>query len=125
MTEATATAPHADSAGDHAPAPYLKVFVYLLLLTVAEYFYAMAASRFGIPFPLLVLGLVVMALTKAVLVAMYFMHLKYEGRWVYLMVVPACLMAVILVVALVPDIGMHEPDGPSVAEIPAAPSRPS
>lgn len=120
MAENPATTPHAETADTHAP--YLKVFAYLLVLTLAEYFYAMAASRLDFPFVLLVVGLVVMALTKAVLVAMYFMHLKYEGRWVYLLVVPACFMAIVLVLALYPDIGVPE----SSAEAATTPtSRPS
>ncbi len=88
-------------------APYLRVFLILLVLTLLEYFYAMFATKWEFPFLLLVLGLVVMALTKAALVGAYFMHVRYEGRWVYLLIVPACVMAAIVVLGLVPDIGMH------------------
>lgn len=83
-------------------ATYLKVWVALLIFTVMEYIYAM---MFQAHFGFLVLGLMTMAMTKAVLVALYFMHLKFEGRWVYFMIVPACILAMILVVALYPDIG--------------------
>lgn len=86
-------------------APIGKVFVALLMLTVLEYLYAMTASRLELAFLLLVAGLLAMALTKAVLVAMYFMHVKYEGRWVYFLIVPSLLMATIVVAGAYPDVG--------------------
>jgi cytochrome c oxidase subunit 4 len=72
-----------------------------LFLTVAEYFYAMLTQEH---FALLVLGLMTLALIKATLVGLYFMHVKFEGKWIYMMIVPACVLAMILVLALVPDI---------------------
>lgn len=101
-------ADHANEVGTAAEAPhapYLKVFMALLVLTLMEYFFAMSATRMGFPFALLVLGLIVMALTKAALVGLFFMHVRYEGRWVYLLIVPACLMAAIVVLGIYPDIG--------------------
>jgi cytochrome c oxidase subunit 4 len=81
---------------------YLKVFVALLVFTVLEYLYArVTQAHFGA----LVLGLMALAVTKAALVATFFMHLKFEGRWVYLMLVPAGLLAAALVLALYPDLG--------------------
>ena len=50
----------------------------------------------------------VLAITKAFLVGWYFMHLKFEGRWVYLLLVPACLMAIIVVTGLAPDMAFHQ-----------------
>jgi cytochrome c oxidase subunit 4 len=86
---------------------YMRVFVVLLVFTILEYFYAMLAqAHFGA----LVLGLMALALTKATLVGMYFMHLKFEGRWVYLMLVPACVLAIGMILALYPDIGTR-PEG--------------
>lgn len=89
--------------------PYGKVFIALLVLTVLEYLYAMAATRLELAFPVLVGGLLAMALTKAVLVAMFFMHVKYEGRWVYFVIVPSLLMAAIVVAGIYPDIGRVQP----------------
>jgi cytochrome c oxidase subunit 4 len=83
-----------------AHAPYVKVWAALLVLTVIEYFYA---SIFKDYFLVLVLGLMFLALVKAGLVGWYFMHLKFEGNWVYIMVVPACIFATIIVFALCPD----------------------
>src|SRR3954452_13938524 len=106
-----------------AHAPYLKVFFVLLILTIFEYCYALASFKFGLGIVLLILGLMVLAFTKAGLVAWYFMHLKFEGRWVYLMIVPALFMAMFLVLALYPDIALqHKMEVDSVdTEVAGAP----
>jgi cytochrome c oxidase subunit 4 len=85
----------------HVPT-YLRVFVVLLVFTILEYFYAMLAQSH---FVALVLGLMALAFTKAALVGLYFMHLKFEGRWVYAFLVPACMLALGMILALMPDIG--------------------
>jgi cytochrome c oxidase subunit IV len=81
-------------------APYLKVWAGLAILTAVEYFYALA---FKDHFTLLVAGLLSLALVKAGMVGWYFMHLKFERPWVYLLIVPACVLAVGLTLTLVPD----------------------
>jgi cytochrome c oxidase subunit 4 len=83
-----------------AHAPYVKVWVALLVLTVIEYEYA---SVFKSHFSVLLLGLLLLALVKAGLVGWFFMHLKFEGNWVYVLLVPACILATIIVLALSPD----------------------
>ena len=50
--------------------------------------------------------MLVLAGIKAGLVGWYFMHLKFEGKWVYLLIVPAIILATILVLALIPDQAM-------------------
>lgn len=85
----------------HVPT-YMRVFLVLLVFTILEYLYAMLTQSH---FFALVLGLMALALTKAALVGLYFMHLKFEGRWVYAMLVPACVLAIGMVLALYPDIG--------------------
>jgi len=84
-------------------APYLKVWAILAILTLIEYFYAMT---FKDHFLFLVLGLVSLALVKAGMVGWYFMHLKFERKWVYLLIIPACVMAVFLTLMLYPDMAM-------------------
>jgi cytochrome c oxidase subunit IV len=83
-----------------AHAPYLKIWGALLVLTLIEYWYAAIFKDY---FTVLVLGLMFLALVKAGLVGWYFMHLKFEGNWVYILIVPACILAVIIVFALCPD----------------------
>lgn len=81
-------------------APYLLVWLWLAILTGVEYFYAAGLKDF---FTILLGGLLVLAGIKAGLVGWYFMHLKFEGKWVYLLIVPAIILAMILVLALIPD----------------------
>ncbi len=101
-----------------AHAPYLKVWGALLVFTVLEYLYAKAVDTQYIPvgFAMLVLGLMALATIKAGLVGYYFMHLKFEGKWVYFMIVPAGILAAILIIALFPDIGMHASGDPNLEE---------
>jgi cytochrome c oxidase subunit 4 len=88
---------------------YIRIFIYLVILTAATYL--------TVPLrPLLTEGLVIfwviaIALGKSSLVAMFFMHLKFEGRWKFALVVPPLMMACVLVLALVPDIaiGIYKP----------------
>lgn len=90
-------------AHDHPHVNYMKIFWILLGMTVAEYFYAMLTQDH---FAILVIGLMAMALFKASLVGLYFMHVKMEGKWVYAMIIPACVLAILVVVALIPDIAV-------------------
>lgn len=90
-----------------AHAPYLLVWLWLAILTGVEYFYAAGLKDF---FVILLTGLLVLAAIKAGLVGWYFMHLKFEGKWVYLLIVPAIILATILVLALIPDQAMKPID---------------
>ena len=88
-------------------APYIKVFLALAVFTAIEYFYARV---FKDAFAPLVLGLMFWAVIKASMVGWYFMHLKFEGRWVYYMLVPAGILACVFIFALMPDIAMQPVD---------------
>ena len=85
-------------------APYLRVFAALAVFTAIEYFWA---HIFKDAFATLVLGLLFWAVIKASMVGWYFMHLKFEGTWVYYMLVPAGILAIILTSALIPDVAMQ------------------
>jgi cytochrome c oxidase subunit 4 len=105
MAEITKMAP-SEIAAEHAHeahAPYLRVWAALAVLTLIEYYYASTFKDF---FLILILGLLFWAVIKAGLVGWYFMHLKFEGNWVYVLIIPAFVFATILVLALYPDIAM-------------------
>ena len=94
-------------AAEHATeshAPYLKVWAGLAILTLVEYYYA---SIFKSQFLILLLGLLFLAVVKAGMVGWYFMHLKFEGKWKYLLLSPTIILAMGLPLALLPDIGVH------------------
>lgn len=81
-------------------APYFKVFLGLFVLTVIEYFYARIFKDY---FTLLIGGLLFWAIIKAAMVGWYFMHLKFEGKWIYILLLPTTFLVLVLVFALVPD----------------------
>ena len=56
--------------------PYMRVFAFLVLLTVVEVAVAFVLSASAAKVPLLI----ALAIAKAALVAMYYMHLRFEGR---------------------------------------------
>ena len=60
----------------HSTSAYIKVFYVLLVLTIVE----VAIVYLGLPKLLLAALLVIAAVWKASLVAMHFMHLKFEKR---------------------------------------------
>jgi cytochrome c oxidase subunit 4 len=105
MAETKVLAPTeiAEEHATEAHAPYLKVWAALLVFTVVEYYYAFFLKDL---FLILLLGLLFWAAIKAGLVGWFFMHLKFEGNWVYFLIVPAAILATILVLALCPDIAM-------------------
>ena len=56
------------------------------------------------------------AVTKAMSVMMYFMHLKFEGNWKYVLLAPTTILAIGLPLALYPDVGAsyYTPTAPQV-----------
>lgn len=47
------------------------------------------------------------ATSKALCVMLYFMHLKFERAWKYLLLAPTFILAATIPFALIPDIGAH------------------
>ena len=89
---------------------YLTIFVSLLLLTAAT----VAASYKDLGHAgNIALGLAI-AVVKALLVALFFMHLKHDGKEDisirYFAIFPLILL-VIFVAAIMPDIGLRQGDG--------------
>lgn len=87
---------------EHHPKPdYMKIFVCLGVLTVVE-----VAVTF---IPLVTVAkavlLIALASSKAVLVAMYFMHLRFETRTLGIIVFTPFVICVFLIFMLMPDVG--------------------
>lgn len=86
---------------------YLLVFVVLCFLTGASFF---TYSRYW-PFhdqpKVGWLFMMAVSCTKAMLVILFFMHVKYEANWKYVLTIPAAFMSVFLMLMLVPDVGMR------------------
>ena len=84
----------------HARPNYMLIWLYLFIMTVAE-----VALAFELPLSrnMKLLLLLVLAIWKALLVALFFMHLKFE-RWrlraIFMVPVP---LAIILVLAVITE----------------------
>src|SRR5712692_9261592 len=94
-TEATV----AQQAGHDEP-NYIAIFVYLTVLTALE----LAVVYAPIPRPLMVGSLVGLAWAKACLVAMYFMHLRFERRTLAVIAIIPVILVTELAFALAPDL---------------------
>jgi cytochrome c oxidase subunit 4 len=83
----------------HKHPNYMAIFWYLAILTVIE------LGVIYMPFGKFTIGvlLCVLALTKAALVAMYFMHLRFETRTLGWIAVTPLAIATLLVFVLLPD----------------------
>ena len=107
---------HAGAAGQgHAEPNYFMVIVLLSVLTALE------VAVVFMPLPKLSIGvlLVGLALSKACMVALYFMHLKFEKTTLALIAMTPLVLCTMLMFALLPD---NRPENfvPPVAQTPAA-----
>lgn len=84
---------------------YVLVFVGLLILTALSFivgnWHALKDKAPGVVWAFMM----AVSVCKALLVILFFMHLKWEANWKYVLTVPCCIMSVFLVLMLVPDIG--------------------
>lgn len=88
------------TADAHAEPNYMKIFWWLLALTLAE----VGIIYVHMPKMLLTVALILMALIKALLVAVYFMHLKFEKWTLVAITVLPLLLILDLFLGLMPDI---------------------
>jgi cytochrome c oxidase subunit 4 len=86
-------------AGEHKHPNYMAIFWMLAVLTVVE------IAVVFLPFGKLINGtlLTALAVGKAALVAMYFMHLKFETRTLGLIAITPLAIATLLVFVILPD----------------------
>ncbi|MHC4923769.1 MAG: cytochrome C oxidase subunit IV family protein [Planctomycetota bacterium] len=99
-TAASETTTHHDP--QHGLWSVKKVFIWLAVLTLAEVGVVyLPLSKMAIA-GLLILG----AVWKAALVAMHFMHLKVEKKFILWMLLISSVLAAIFVLGLVPDMVM-------------------
>ena len=92
------TANVASSDQGHEAPKYMLIWLYLLILTVLEVGVALLQV---LPKWLIVVSLLGMAVWKAVLVAMYYMHLKFEPRRLQLVAVaPLPAVAIMIIVIM-------------------------
>ena len=120
MSESHATPPAAgrmstepeEPHGVTQPAPhhhvnYYAIFAALVVLTIVT----VAVAFIHIESELVkVLVALLIASIKATCVALFFMHLKFEGKLIYMIFIVPLLLCVLLTVALIPDVLLTHPD---------------
>ena len=87
------------AATEHKHPSYMAIFWYLAILTVVELI--VVFLPFGKVTNNVLLG--ALAVTKAALVAMYFMHLRFEAKTLGWIAVTPLAIATLLVFVLLPD----------------------
>ena len=91
----------------HHHVNYYAIFLALVVLTIVTV--AVAFYRFESEVVNLLLALLI-ASVKASCVAFFFMHLKFEGKLIYMIFIVPLLLCVLLTVALIPDVLLTHPD---------------
>ena len=104
--------PHADHA-DHADDvhaheghisdnTFIKVFGALLVFTLVSFLTNQFVGAKSAALNFAIIGAV--AVVKAVLVVVFFMHLKIDWRKVFMFLIPICILAPMMIIVLWPDI---------------------
>jgi cytochrome c oxidase subunit 4 len=96
---------------------YFAVFCALCAFTAIS----VAADLVHLPSKIMLAAIVLaVAVAKALCVLMYFMHLKFERAWKYLLLAPTTIIALALPVSLRPDIGAsyYAQDVPQLRDYP-------
>jgi cytochrome c oxidase subunit 4 len=111
----------ANAHAHHEEPNYMNIFWALAALTVLE------IGAVYLPFSKLVIGflLVSLAVAKAALVAMYFMHLKFERPTLGIIALTPMILCVFLIFMLLPDLtatGKQPPPPATPATSEPAPS---
>lgn len=79
---------------------YWAIWAWLAGLTVVEVIFALDSP---LPEIVMILGLLAMAIWKALLVALYFMHLRFEGNRTRIFAVAPLPLTLFIVVAVLKD----------------------
>ena len=92
-----------DHAGHHH-VNYAIIFGILCFCTAMSVLFDIIHIDSKIVLVVLVMGV---AVAKALFVMTYFMHLKFEGNWKFVLLGPTVALAMGIPLALLPDIGVH------------------
>ena len=94
----------------HHAVPYYKCFALLVILTAMTVGVYYLFNYIHIENELVrVLAALLVASIKASVVALFFMHLKFEGKLIYTIFIVPLLLCVLLTVALIPDVLLTHP----------------
>jgi len=88
------------TATEHKHPNYIAVWIWLAVLTAVEVLVAILSH---LPRHLLILALLFLAIWKAVLVALYFMHLRFEPKRMLIFAMAPLPLAVIFVMVILQE----------------------
>lgn len=86
---------------------FIMVFFALCILTTFSFLTYFEFWRTNVPVGVSRAFMMAVSCTKAMLVIMFFMHLKWEANWKWVLTAPVIFMSALLVFALVPDVGLR------------------
>jgi cytochrome c oxidase subunit IV len=89
----------------HHHVNYFAIFGILVVLTIVTVAAAFIKTESELVKILIALAI---ASVKATCVALFFMHLKFEGKLIYLIMIVPLILCLLLIFALIPDV-MHGP----------------
>src|SRR5207302_1467315 len=97
---------HAGAHASHGPTvtTYLVIGVALSVFTAVSFAVNYQVTHNGLAPEAGFTIILAVAIVKATLVGAYFMHLKYDWRLVYFMLVPAFILGPMMMIVLLPDI---------------------
>jgi caa(3)-type oxidase subunit IV len=90
-------------AHDSHHAKYGAVFAALCIFTFISILTDFVGLRYGVK----IVAVLAVATCKALCVMAWFMHLKFERAWKYVLLAPTIILAIGLPLALMPDVGVH------------------
>ena len=99
---------HHDEDGhqEHHGSIKLFIIVWAALCVCTAFSFGAANSQWIMDTPAVGWSLMMaISCVKAMLVITFFMHLKWEANWKFVLTIPASIMSIFLVLMLVPDIG--------------------
>lgn len=96
----------------HAHASHLRLFivVFLGLLGLTLVSFAIANSPLMQTPVVAWIAMIAVSCAKAFLVIAFFMHLRWEANWKFVLTIPASVMSILIVLILIPDIMYREVD---------------
>jgi cytochrome c oxidase subunit 4 len=111
MSDEHAHTPAGEHAAHAAHAPHFNCWIIFAVLCVLTLVSALADKMgdWGYLNKGVLLTFVVLAVAcaKALFVMLYFMHLKFEGKWKFVLLAPTIVLAMAIPAALMPDVGSH------------------
>ncbi len=106
MSDSATHTPHEHEHSHASLGTYLAVFAGLVILTGVSFWIGNSTIKQTMPASAWA-GMMAVSCGKAMLVILFFMHLKWEANWKYVLTIPAMMMSVFLVCMLIPDVGMR------------------